>query len=677
MFEFRMSYLESGYHRPGDRPFLFPPEGVDDRINANLIEIEGRNGTGKTTLLNCLALAAGYLDHEKDLETKPALRRKLQDLDKNNTLEYFFRICCDKPDPIDLKIERAKGQKSKCWLNSKAVDLDTINRKFDIVFLTEDDPKKVVNASLGKLSKYFNELEKGLVFIQSSINRNLLDIAEFHEFKKKENNMIKEIEGFRKDIDNKRSDHAKLTQKLKQVQQKNDVKGKLELLNNEKQITSEYNNLKKKYDQTKDKKDTDIIRSLYRERLNLNRVNDELKKIDAGITQICDSLAHYSIPLHTEKLLKGDYAELNQLNQQMQPKKREETVKLRMIDDLIVLFGHYLESDIVPLVNKPVHETLSELLKLKARLAADRVFALLTALNNTMAQKKSATLEFDKIQNKICALSQKGKDLKEIEEIQGAYIKAEEKYLALQVAQSQDRTDLLSKWRELSLVDGDPVTIQSQLNDLEVSIRTQETMKSRYEENLRILRENSTATPKYVEKEGKLRVLYETISKLRENVIQWTQILDNPELAGRQFTSEEEKIGFGLADYQKFVRAVGEYLGSQFEPIPFDYKIHNVKFFDIERNVFITTDDRQIHIDNLSQGQSKITSLTGSFRKMDPSKKKIVLIDEISELDPQNLEDVKNTLKSKLDEGSLLLAVLVRPSSEMTRIKGWGLKRDK
>jgi len=328
-----MSYLESGYHRPGDRPFLFPPEGVDDRINANLIEIEGRNGTGKTTLLNCLALAAGYLDHEKDLETKPALRRKLQDLDKNNTLEYFFRICCDKPDPIDLKIERAKGQKSKCWLNSKAVDLDTINRKFDIVFLTEDDPKKVVNASLGKLSKYFNELEKGLVFIQSSINRNLLDIAEFHEFKKKENNMIKEIEGFRKDIDNKRSDHAKLTQKLKQVQQKNDVKGKLELLNNEKQITSEYNNLKKKYDQTKDKKDTDIIRSLYRERLNLNRVNDELKKIDAGITQICDSLAHYSIPLHTEKLLKGDYAELNQLNQQMQPKKREETVKLRMIDD--------------------------------------------------------------------------------------------------------------------------------------------------------------------------------------------------------------------------------------------------------------------------------------------------------------------------------------------------------
>lgn len=672
MFEFKMSYFESGYHKAGDRPFLFPPEGIDSRINANLIEIEGRNGTGKTTLLNCLALAAGYLDHEKDLETKPALRRKLQDLDQNKTLEYFFRICCEKPDAIDLKIERIKGQKSKCLLNSKAIDLDTINRKFDIVFLTEDDPKKVVNASLGKLSKYFDELENGLVSVQNLINRNLLEIAEFNEFKTKENNMLREIEGFSKDVDSKRNDCSKLAKKLKMAQDKNDIKAKLELLNKEKQITSEYTSLKKKFDQIKDKKGTDIIRSLYRERLNLNKVNDELKRINAGITQICDSLAHYGVSLSKQKLMKGDYTELNQLNQQMQPKKKEETVKLRMIDDLITLFGRYLESDIVPLVDKSVRETLSDLLRLKARLAADRVFSLLNALNGTMTQSKAAATEFDKIQQKIFALSQKSKDLKELEEIQGAYIKADEKYLALQVALNQDRTEMLSKWRELSLIDGDPNTIQNQLSELDVSIRTQETMRSKYEENLRILRENSTAMPKYVQKEKKLRVLYETISKMRENVIQWTQILDNPELAGKQFTSEKEKIGFGLADYRKFVRAVGEYLGSQFEPIPFDYKQHNVKFFDIEKNVFITTDDRQIHIDNLSQGQSKITSLTGSFKKMDPGKKKIVLVDEISELDPQNLEDVKKTLRSKLDDGSLLLAVLVRPSREMTRIEGWG-----
>jgi energy-coupling factor transporter ATP-binding protein EcfA2 len=667
-----MSYLEPGYHKTGDKPFRFPPEGVDDKIDANLIEIEGRNGTGKTTLLNCLALATGYLDHEKDLETKPALKRKLQDLDQNPTLQYFFRICCDKPEPIDLRIERTKGQKPQCSFNSKAVDLDTINRRFDIIFLTEDDPKKVVNASLGKLSKYFNELEKGLVSIQDLINRNLLDIAEFRDFRKRENGMIKDIEGIDKDITAKRKEHAELTHRLKLLEQKNNVKAKLELLNNEKQINSQYNNLKKKYDQIKDKKGTDLIRSLYKERMALNKVNDEMKRINAGIIQICDSLAHYDISLHSENLLKGDYAELNQLNQTMQPKKREETVKLRMIDDLITLLNRYLENDIVPIINKPVHETLSELLKLKARLAADRVFALLNALNNIMSEKKNAIIEFERIQNKISALTQKSKDLKEIEDIQSAYIKAEEKYLALEVALTENRTKLLSEWRELSLVDGDPVALQNQLHSLDVSIGTQETVKNKYEENLRILRENATAEPKYEDKEKRLRTLYETISKLRENVIQWTQILDNPESANEQFASEEGKAVFGLSDCKKFVRSVGEYLGSQFEPIPFDYRLYNVKFFDIERNVFLTADNRQIHIDNLSQGQSKITSLTGSFRKMDPGKKKIVLIDEISELDPQNLQDVKNTLKTKLDEGSLLIAILVRPSSEMIKIEGWG-----
>ena len=73
MFEFKMSYLEPGYHKPGDKPFTFPPEGVESKIDANLIGIYGRNGTGKTTLLNVLALALGYLDREKELDTKQVL----------------------------------------------------------------------------------------------------------------------------------------------------------------------------------------------------------------------------------------------------------------------------------------------------------------------------------------------------------------------------------------------------------------------------------------------------------------------------------------------------------------------------------------------------------------------------------------------------------------------------
>jgi nucleoside-triphosphatase THEP1 len=60
---------------------------------------------------------------------------------------------------------------------------------------------------------------------------------------------------------------------------------------------------------------------------------------------------------------------------------------------------------------------------------------------------------------------------------------------------------------------------------------------------------------------------------------------------------------------------------------------------------------------------------------MNPTKRKIVLIDEIADLDAANMQFVRDTLKSKLDEGSLLLAVLVRPrpgiSPNLVDIKGW------
>src|SRR5438552_1654226 len=109
MFEFRVSYFEPGYHKQGDSPFRFPPEGTEKLSKGNLIEIRGKNGTGKTTLLNILALALGYLDREQELQRKPILKAKLSALDKNETLEYDFRITRQGPFAIDLKLQRTKG----------------------------------------------------------------------------------------------------------------------------------------------------------------------------------------------------------------------------------------------------------------------------------------------------------------------------------------------------------------------------------------------------------------------------------------------------------------------------------------------------------------------------------------------------------------------------------------
>ena len=343
---------------------------------------------------------------------------------------------------------------------------------------------------------------------------------------------------------------------------------------------------------------------------------------------------------------------------------------------MIELFKRYLGNEVVPLLNKPVREVVTELLRLKVKSLSDRIFALLTALNSTMTEKKHAVMTFNKIQEKISTLSQKTKDLEDIEDIRNSFVKAEKKYLDLQIALEEGRTKLLSQWNPLRSIDGEPSAIRNKIHELEVTARTDEILKSKFEQNLSLLRENAAKKPKHEKKKKRLQGLLERTSHMREYVFQWIKIVEDPAYAKGQLESAGEEPGFGLSDYQKFVRAVGEYLGNQFEPVAFDYKLHNIKFFDIEKSTFTTQEDRQIPINKLSQGQSKITTLTGSFKKMDPNKKKIVLIDEIADLDPENLKMVKASLKKKFAEGSLLLAVLVRPSRESSSkiidIKGWG-----
>lgn len=519
-------------------------------------------------------------------------------------------------------------------------------------------------------------LEKELLSLQSSLNKHLTKIAEFHDFKQKEKEILENTRTIEQNIEGRKNKLAELHDKLEKIELKNKIKEKLELLSDEEEITSGYARLRKKYGELEDKKGTNLIRRLYKERHKLTMANEKLKEIDARIAQICESLTHYGISIQSKRLIRGDYSELNRLNREMRPQRRQETVKLRMIDEMIELFRRYLGNEVVPLLNKPVREVVAGLLRLKVKSLSDRIFALLTALNSTMAEKKHAVMTFNKSQEKISMLSQKTKDLEDIGDIRNSFVKAEKKYLDLQIALEEGRTKLLSQWKPLRSIDGEPSDIRNKVHELEVRGRIEETLKSKFEQNLSLLRENAARKPKHEKKKKRLQGLYERISHMREYVFQWIKIVEDPALAKEQFDSVGEEPGFGLSDYQKFARAVGEYLGNQFEPVAFDYKLHNIKFFDIEKSTFTTQEDRQIPINKLSQGQSKITTLTGSFKKMDPNKKKIVLIDEIADLDPENLKMVKATLKKKFAEGSLLLAVLVRPpresSSKIIDIKGWG-----
>lgn len=619
-----------------------------------------------------MALALGYLDHKEELQNKPILRRKLEELNKTLSLEYSFRIFGGKPQPIELKVQRKAGGEQKCWLNSKPVDQDTIAQDFDVIFLTEDDPRQVVTNSLNKLADYFRALDERLEDLQKSLRTGIFEIENFRNFKTNEKALLAEIAEYKNAMSKGKAECSSLQEKLEKVKRKREIEENLDLLKNEGNIASDFERLKKRYEQLKGKEEHDLAQQIRKQRVKLLNANNEFEQLSMRVVQICQSLRNYGVLLNSDKLLGNDHSELNAIIVKTLAQDQNKNIKIAIVDNMIDLFRVYREDDIVPVINKPVKEVLKELYRLKALDNSDRVSSLLTTLKQVLIQRSEKTHLSDRINERITELLESGKDLENIEKIEKEFYEAQSRYFALQKAVQQDKTKQAYEWSTLRLVEGDLQSIENRMHELDVQIRTGESMKRRCEEKLEILRENASNKPKYEEKEKKLRCLMETIIHTMENIHNWIEILKNPVGTGKAFEKLGERPGFGLLDYRKFVRVVGESLGKQFEPVWFDSKFHRITFFDIEKNIFITDEDREIKIDNLSTGQSKITALSGIFKKMDPDKKKIILVDEIAVVDPEKVENLKKTLKEKFDEGLILLAVLLRPSAQVIEIKSWG-----
>jgi len=669
-----MTYKEPEYHRADDPPFSFPPKSIAPRIDSNLVEIEGQNGSGKTTLLNCLALALGYLDQEKELKNKqPTLKKKLDALDNNASLEYLFRIHCNEPENIDLKIQRETGQKTKFWLNTRQVASEEITKRFEVIFLTEDDPTKVINSSLGKLRKYFLEMEKNIGALHDGLFKIIQNILEYRKIEGRQKELTTNISAYEQAISeaqNKQEEQKKLLTKL---QHKAEVINKLKLHEDEKQIKDTYEKLKKKVSDLEKITDSNISIKLNRENFALQDIEKEIKKANERIRTICTTLTTYNQNINAQKLLDNDYTEFNQLKRSITPEKDKEDIQLKMVEEMITLFNRYQESDLIPIVNLPVSDAKKELYRIKAKAATNRVLNLTDALDNAVKDRKDLVGKKEAANSKIEKLTEKNEDLKRLHELNEQLATAETKYIALQDALKMSRSQLLERQKELNDVDGDITSVEKRIRDIDRDIEVNKKLKADSEKRREL--ESSNKRPMHEEHEEKINILYEKMIYLKEKTYNWSQILQDPTETKKEFDKIGNNQGFSLKDYEIFVKSIGEYLGNQFEPVAYDYKFHNIQYFDIENSIFTTSEDRKIPIDQLSQGQSKITALTGSFKKMDTIRKKIVLIDEIADLDPENLQKVKNMLKERLHDGSLVLAILVRPthgpSPNIVEVREW------
>ena len=631
-------YKDPNYHvNPNDPPFKFPPENELMTIEGNLLEILGRNGTGKSTLLNIIALSMGFLRNDQELDTKPALKEKLQSLKSNSQLRYHLDIQTHNPDNYSINIDKEPGKNQIVSINNSNIGSSVLDN-IDTIFLTEDDPKKVVTLSIGKILNHIVQIEKKLLDFNSFVSRTQREILAHAGKEEQITKLNDQIKKANQNITEHKKNVRTLESELVRLNEKNTCEVNYNTLINETEIRAEYKKWKSRQDKI----------------IGVNYADLKTKYDKIG-----------------RKIVNSDFSELEVLEKKLRDAKISTRGKNegKMVTDMIKLFQRYSPNDVIPVFDVPISGVLEKLYYLNDTLYIDNIEPILKKLDREIKKHDKQRLVLDDLKSQLNVIEEEMNNLGNVKTINDNFHKAQTKYVELQRVLKLGKTNILEKWDSLKALTGNAEHVTNDIYDLngkikynQQQIKTAESRLSRYEQE-------DDSSPKYLSKKNQIEQLFKKIVDMRQKSSHWIRILTNPRRVKEELEVTNKYTDFTIADYTKFVNSVGTYLGKQFEPVFFADKRHDITFLDMEANSFKTTDGRIIYISDLSQGQSKITSLSSSIKKLDTNKKTIVLIDEIADLDPSNMKLVKSMLSEYYKKGLIIMAVLVRPMTDETTEK--------
>lgn len=360
------------------------------------------------------------------------------------------------------------------------------------------------------------------------------------------------------------------------------------------------------------------------------RQQEDKKESELKVNIILRKLKASGIILDGSKLLSGDFSEFNEVVDENQKIEDIES-QLLMIEDMLVLFNRYRGDEIVPYFDKSVDEIIDGLKREQQKRPKvnlqNQICDLLTSLNDAAAAFIYCDEQIEKNQDKVTELNKKIKSLDKFNDIQRQHDEYETKYLELKQAEKESNK-LTNAWKRLSTVKGDAEQLENELKEADIEKNTEEKLKGRAEQNLAYHQESAHKKPKNFEKEGQLNQLSEEVLALRTKLSQWTSILqrDYSQLGNKTVGSKAQKSK--LADEDAFIEAVGDFIGSSFEPVDYVHQKWNIKSYNLRTQAFITKDDREIDLDELSRGQTRKLTLTKILKEMKPEQKKKILLVE-------------------------------------------------
>jgi DNA repair protein SbcC/Rad50 len=687
----------------GNEVIEFKPNLIPTEL-PNIAYIQGPNSSGKSTLLNIIALAFFGDKLSKD-QLSPDLRERIDSLLNSSHQKIEFNIEVEN-ELIGTKLVSNKEDRNNRDIvvreisekSNKPISAAAFKNKYRLIYDIPNNPLQRLPLLLNELKNNQSNLKEDITRLRNKIRQIIEEIKDSKDPELIDNLGKENIKNNTNLIDQQKIllekiNSAKDLRKYKYsrfyknylIEEENlqeRIKEIKKELKNEKRVKTKNEKLfRKEIDEFEKKvKDSEIIIKELKSILP-NIIDKSLKKefTTWKNAELKNEISHPSI-YNTIRVESENIRE--SLEKKYFTEKIESTAdleKIQLLKSLIAILDDYREVKFnIPSINLSVSEFIMSIQE-----ELSNYDALNTKLNNIdFCSKKlgqlgtliNGALEHSNyLSNNIKESEMKDiSDNHELDEIERELKEVStivDKYNADIIKDDLDPKKIHENYTELrkdirlnSYEIYTETQIENRLSDWAVSIQEQNGICRKIE--LRIEHTNNEID-RLEKKEphifqDKFNVLSKVLTKL-QNLEQRFIVFDrNINILMNERAEKSDLDEKGIL----YLRNVGEFLAKKVETIKHIDNVYNVKNINVIKKTITSKENKEIHFTDLGTGQGQAAYLD-TLLSMSENKKIIALFDEVAMMDEVSLGPIKEKLKKLYLEKKLFMAIIVQKAEKV------------
>lgn len=656
----------------------------------NIFFIRGTNDQGKTTTLIMVALGL-YADKSFSTDKgiiSDSLRAKMDYLSSGDLdlLKFDFEIK-SRDGQIHIHSQYDNNNNLQTELNGEPVGSEYLNENIQVLYDVPDDPLVKLQSSVRLIKENFMDYERYLKRYHTDIESKITQIMDFKKKDKKIQIIRADLENTQRDLNIKKELRGTVENEFLRLETADKVLSYSEIGDLFEQNEEQ---LKIKKDKRRGLKQKGIgggTPTFKKQITEFNSVNSDIKSSLSVIIKYFEILSKEQLAFFKKirKKLIGLYSPMDITIEEIEKwgVSTKEIVSQLENDPIINQFQEEeKQSELV----KKMMEVLREYLSLKMNIPGTNekgIFSFykeLEQFNKQIEPKISRKRNSSKVIKEVNELTVHLSDLKvkrdqipEVDEEQMfeykqiekeiKELKAKQQDLAQQSLKYQEVIDSLSK-DEIEKIRKNPgqreqyQRTKKEFNELKRDIAG---LEQKEETFIAIIKELGVmeAPPAY--DEDWLQEEYSNCDALISKISKWRQVLE-------PVNFRKTDLGIKYDQGKQLFDALSEYFAEILQNVYFEKKSWKVEKVDIVNRRYIVKSRNPIKFIQMGTGHTALNSILSRIKQNFGGKKKIILVDEIGHMDEKNIGILVDEIKSQIEKGEALFALITIADSTVSEI---------